>query len=391
MSRWNLNSSSNANSNANSNSNSNSNANSIIIDDRQRRKRNMKDYKQRGSYNTRQYSKRKEINLNDHRRRGLYNNNQYNRRKGINRKDNNHRFKQKLNQKNILRKSKKYNYNSNISNNNTLRKSKKNIEKVKKEIKYADLNQLFRISRRNDWKSLPLPIRRKIIKERKPLIVKAIENGVIRIKNRSDIELKLRNAVNNSFINNIDYNKLTKTIDARFKADARRKELLNKKKREEEMRKEQKKLEEYLKEQKRQQEEYRKEQERQEERNRKEQKRQEERNRLEREERNRLEREERNRLEREEKRRRDVQKHLKQLELNQQCRNLQREINEMNAEAKMYRYLAGRSTKQKLKNKLREIKEKEAICHRSQREKMKRIFSFFSKKKIIILYKCRSH
>ena len=119
----------------------------------------------------------------------------------------------------------KYNYNSNSSNNNVSRQLANVIKNFKSKIKYADLNGLLTISKQKEWKSLSLVSRRKIIKERKKHIINLVEDGLCKMKNRRNIELKLHNILNTDFINYNDYNTLTKTINKKFNLDAKRKKI----------------------------------------------------------------------------------------------------------------------------------------------------------------------
>ena len=119
----------------------------------------------------------------------------------------------------------KYNYNSNSSNNNVSRQLENVIKKFKSKIKHADINGLLRISNQKEWKSLSLVSRRKIIKDRKKHIINSVEDGLCKMKNRRNIELKLHNILNTDFINYNDYNTLIKTINKKFNLDAKRKKI----------------------------------------------------------------------------------------------------------------------------------------------------------------------
>jgi len=119
----------------------------------------------------------------------------------------------------------KNNYNSNSSSSNVSRQLANVIKNFKSKIKHADINGLLRISNQKEWNSLPLATRRKIIKERKKYIINSVKDGLYKMKNRTNIQLKLYNILNTDFINHNDYNTLTKIINKKFNLDAKRKKI----------------------------------------------------------------------------------------------------------------------------------------------------------------------
>lgn len=120
----------------------------------------------------------------------------------------------------------KNNYNSNSSSSNVSRQLANVIKNFKSKIKHADINGLLRISNQKEWNSLPLATRRKIIKERKKYIINSVKDGLYKMKNRTNIQLKLYNILNTDFINHNDYNTLTKIINKKFNLDAERNKIL---------------------------------------------------------------------------------------------------------------------------------------------------------------------
>lgn len=124
------------------------------------------------------------------------------------------------------------NSNSNsISNNTVIEESKNIINKFRSKIKYADLNGLLRISRENEWKSLSPVIRRKILtNDRKKYIIRSVKEGLCKMNNKNNIELKIFNILNTGFINKTEINRIRPKINQRLKSLLEKQNFLNKRK-----------------------------------------------------------------------------------------------------------------------------------------------------------------